>query len=593
MKVTLLREFWNPVVVLLGMVVAGIFKLAGMEYIYMGLLLTVTALGSYQLIKESIESLIRREYILDYIAVLAILVGLITGEYFVAAIIALMLSTGRTLEDYGVKNAKRALTNLINRIPDEVLLWKNEAIGERVKIKDVKLNQEIFIRKGEVIPLDGILITESALTDDSSLTGEPYEVEKFSGDKIRSGTVNIGEAVVIKVTQTENNSTYTKIIEMVKKAQNEKAPLVRLADRYSTVFTITTLLISAFAYWYSGNLTGVLAVLVVATPCPLILATPIALIGGVNAAARKKIIIKKLASLETLSRTNTLIFDKTGTITLGVPSVINFENKSKRDEKELLSISAAIERNSLHPLAKAIVNYAKNKKAPVTHSKLSEEILGKGITGVVDEKKYLLAKQAAGEGMAIELSLNNKLLGVFHFEDTLKEESKKIIPWLKNQGFNLAIYTGDKETAAKKVTEKLGQDIEIRAGLSPEEKQNGISVLKSQGKIIAMVGDGINDAPALSLADVGMVFSNEEQTASSEAADIVFLGGDFNHVKQVIDISKKTIKIALQSIVWGIGISTGAMVLASVGLIPPVAGAILQEGIDIAVIINALRASKS
>lgn len=589
-----LSEFKIPAIVLSGIIIYLILKFLGQDSLAMGVVLFATVLGSYELVKDSVVSLLKREYILDYIAILAIVVSLITGEYLVAAVIALMISSGRTLETYGANNAKKTLTNLVDRIPDEVLLNSENGPGEKVKIKDVKIGQEILVRKGEVIALDAILVSRHGLTDESSLTGEPYEIEKIEGDQIRSGTVNIGDPIVVKVIRTGENSTYNKIIEMVKKAQGEKAPLIRLADKYSVVFTIITFIIAGFAYYYGGNLARVLAVLVVATPCPLILATPIALIGGVNAAAKKRIIVKKLAGIEALSRINSIVFDKTGTITLGVPKVMEFKLLSHGlNNQKILGIAEAIERNSLHPMAKALVLYAKSQNAPIFMASDVTEIIGKGIGGVVEGKKYLLSKLPSDEGMAIALSLNRKNLAVFKFEDQIKSESRNIVKKLKSDGYTLYIYTGDKKQAALKVASELGEGVVVEAELSPVAKLKRVEELKKNGKVVAMVGDGINDAPALALADVGMVFSNEEQTAASEAADIVFLGGDFEHVSNIISISRRTIAIARQSIVWGIGVSTIAMVFAALGYIPPIAGAALQEAIDVAVIINALRASKS
>lgn len=593
-KINLLNAFKIPVIVLLGIIFYIIFILLKLEILAIIIGLFATLLGSYRLFYETAMSILKKQFALDYIAILAILVSLATQEYLVAAILALMISSGRTLEDYGVSQAKKSLTKLAERIPNEVSLWVNNKISDRVKIDKIKKGQEIIIRKGEVIGLDGILVSKDGLTDESSLTGEPYTIEKIQGDPIRSGTINIGNPIVIKITKEQKDSNYTKIVEMVKNAQDEKSPLVRLADRYSQVFTVFSLAITGFAYVYSGfDLTRALAVLAIATPCPLIIAAPIALLGGVNAASKKNIIVKKLASLEVLSRAKAIIFDKTGTITLGKPKVVEFKNLNKNySNLEILAISESIERNSLHPLAKAVVNYAKTNKAKVLHALNIEEKIGVGITGIVNGKSYTLAKLDSEDGMMIGLFEAKSHIATFIFEDEIKQESKDIIKNLRNLGFELFIFTGDKKLAAEKVVKSLGENIVIKAQCSPEDKQKEIAGLKKQGKITAMVGDGINDAPALALADVGMVFSNEEQTAASEAADIVFLGGNFSLVIDSLNIAKKTIKIAKQSIVWGIGISMIGMVFASFGFIPPIGGAFLQEAIDVAVIVNALRASK-
>ncbi len=587
------KDFRVPALVFLGILLYIALNVAKMELPAILVVLGVTALGSYGLMEETLTSLAKRQFALDYIAILAIVVALYTNEYLVASVIALMLSTGRTLEEYGVNQAKKNLTTLADRIPDTVLLWDGKKPDGQKKVGEVTVGEQIFIRKGEVIPLDGILVSKHGLTDESSLTGEPFEIEKIKDDPIRSGTINIGDAIVIKVTKTEENSTYHKIMDMVQSAQQEKAPLVRLADRYSTVFTLITFVIAGFAYFYSHSIESVLAVLVVATPCPLILATPIALIGGVNAAAKKRIIVKKLASIEALSRVKAVIFDKTGTITIGVPRVSKIEILDKKyNEKEVLAISQAIERNSLHPLAKAIVTHAQEKRVKILHAEVVEETIGTGIAGKVAGKKYTLSRLKEGEGMSISLSEGKKLVAIFSFEEQLKDESTDIIKKLLDRGYKLFIYTGDKKQAAEKVALQIDQRIVVRAELSPQDKQEGIKQLKKDGLSVAMVGDGINDAPALALADAGLVFSNEEQTAASEAADIVFLGGDFGSVSEILNISRRTIGIALQSILWGIGLSVIAMVFAAYGFIAPVFGALLQEVIDVAVILNALRASR-
>jgi heavy metal translocating P-type ATPase len=599
----LLRELLVPGVVLLGIGAYLALEALGLTSLAVAVAVAVTLVGSWGLLVETVTLLLRRQYALDYIAVLAIGVGLWAGEYVVAMIIALMVSSGRTLEEYGVSRAKRSLTALVDRIPAEVLLWEDAPAGDgrpgaRAHVAEVAVGQRIYVRKGEVIPLDGVLVSPAGLTDESSLTGEPYEIEKLAGDPIRGGTVNLGDPIVVRVTRPAGDSTYAKIVAMVRQAQEEKAPLVRLADRYSGIFTVLSLTIAACAYLYAeywrgaDGLHAILSVLVVATPCPLILATPIALLGGVNAAARNKIIVKSLASLEALSRIDAVIFDKTGTITLGQPRVSEVVNLSDRSDAEILGIVEAIERSSLHPLAKALVAYARQHGAtPVQATEVREEI-GRGISGVVDGRRYALSRVQGGAGMAIELTLDGARLAGFAFEDQIKEDSRRTIAELRRLGPRLFIFTGDRREAALKVAERLGSDVTVRAECSPADKQAGIEELRRQRNVTAMVGDGINDAPALALADVGLVFSNEEQTAASEAADIVFLGGDFALVGDAVRISRRTVGIAAQSILWGIGLSVTGMGCAALGLLPPIMGAALQEAIDVGVILNALRATR-
>jgi heavy metal translocating P-type ATPase len=598
-----IRELWIPGVVVLGIVAYLCLGAVGLRFAAVAVAVGVTVLGSWGLLTETATLLLKRQYALDYIAVLAIVVGLWSGEYVVAMIIALMVSSGRTLEEYGAARAKRSLTALVDRIPSEVLRWDGPAddrggLGERVHVAEVAVGQRIYVRRGEVIPLDGVLSSPVGLTDESSLTGEPYEIEKVAGDPIRSGTVNVGDPIVIEVTRPAGDSTYAKIVGMVQRAQEEKAPLVRLADRYTTIFTLVTLAIAGFAYSYAEYVRGadglraVLSVLVVATPCPLILATPIALLGGVSAAARKKIIVKNLASLETLSRIDAVIFDKTGTITLGRPRVSEMVNLSDRPDAEILGIVEAIERSSLHPLAKALVEYARECGSGPAHATELREEIGRGISGLVGDRRYTLGRLKDGGGMAIELTCDDERLAVFAFEDQIKEDSRETLQELRRRGLSLLIFTGDRREAALKVAERLGSDVVVHAECSPADKQAGIDELRRQHKVTAMVGDGINDAPALAQADVGMVFSNEEQTAASEAADIVFLGGDLALVGDAVTISRRTVGIAVQSILWGIGLSVAGMGFAAFGLVPPILGAALQEAIDVGVILNALRASK-
>ena len=590
--IKLSRHFRIPLFVLFGIIIYLLLSFLKLTQASIIVVLAVTAVGSYKLFRDTINSILKKQLALDYIAILALVVSLATGEYLVASIIALMIASGRTLEEYGVSQAKNSLTKLIDRIPNSVSVWKNGEVIRKEIISKVKIGEEILIRRGEVIGLDGILVSQTGLTDESSLTGEPYSIDKIMGDTIRSGTINIGNPIVLKVTKEAADSTYRKIIDMVKRAQGEKAPLVRLADRYSVFFTFLTLGIAGFAYLFTNEVNSVLAVLVIATPCPLILATPIALMGGINAAAKKRIIIKKLSNIEVLSRIKAVIFDKTGTITLGKPKVASFKVLSNNyEEKNLLAISEALERNSLHPLAKTIVSFAKDKESPVFHAEKVKEIIGLGIEGSINNKRYSLTK-LKDEGMAIGIHEGKSLLAIFRFEDEIKKESKTILSILKNLGLELFIFTGDKKASAEKVAKEIGGNITVKAECSPEDKKEGIETLKKEGKATAMIGDGINDAPALAFADVGMVFANDEQTAASEAADIVFLGGDFSLVLESFKIAKKTIGIALGSIRYGIGLSIVGMIFAAFGLIPPIAGAFLQEAIDVAVILNALRASR-
>ncbi len=546
--------------------------------------------GGIQLIAESFVTLKNKSFALDYIAMLAIIVAVISKQFLVGGVIALMISGGNALETYAQKRARRSLTNLSKRIPDEALIWKSDTDMKKEKVEEVKVGDNIFIRKGEVIPLDGKLVTERGEFDESSLTGEAEFISKMRGDKVMSGTVNMGGSIVVQVTKEKMESTYMHIVKMVEEAQEEKSPVIRLAHKYNAGFTILALIIAAGAWLYWGDLEHVLAVLVIATPCPLLIAAPVALIGGMNAAAKKKIIVKNLAALEDVSMADTLVFDKTGTITMGKPLLKEIIVKDKRyDKKKILSVAEAIERNSLHPFAHSIMAQARKEKVPRMAAEKVEEILGKGIAGIINGKKYSIVKGHDSEENHLHFMEGRKLVAEIIFEDVLKANAREIIDNLERKGMEIHVFTGDKKETADKLKKILDGDVTIQAGMSPEDKQKGIRELKKQGKNIAMVGDGINDAPALALANVGMVFSHEENTASSEAADIVFLGGHFSEVYDSINISQKTMKIAKQSMITGIGLSVIGMFFAAFGFIIPLIGAILQEAIDVATIVNSLR----
>ncbi len=572
-----------PIIAVVGIISYFLLSNTGHQFIADFIIWVVIFIGSLDLIRDTAVALYHRKFALDYIAILAITIGLVTGHYVVAAVIVLMLSTGEGLEKYGMMMARRSLTSLTNRIPHEVHL----AVGKKVIIESVRVGQTIIVRKGEVIPLDGILTSSSAYIDESSLTGEPYMMDKVKGDAVRSGTVNAGDVMQVRVTKPDKDSTYRKIITMVTKAQAEKSPFIRLADRYSAVFTVVTITIAAIAYFVSRDLTRVLSVFVVATPCPLILATPIALMGGMNAAAKNRIILKRLSAIEVLSRVQALILDKTGTLTLGRPKVKDIRVAGIEKEKAI-EIAAAIERNSLHPFAKAIVEIAKKQ---ISATKVTETV-GLGIRGTVAGTEYVLRRPKGHEGMSIELLKSEKRVALFTFEDEIKKDAARILKQLTAHGLRMFLYTGDRESRARETVAELGVDIDIKAECTPQDKQIGIAQLKKQRFVTAMVGDGINDAPALASADVGMVFSNEEQTASSEAADVVFLGGDLVLLSQALAIAKRTMRIALESVWVGMALSIFGMIAAAAGYIPPIFGAAGQEIIDIAVIINALRASR-
>ena len=590
-----LKIFGVPIIVLISLILFIYLKYnAGNQNMAYVIAIFAIIIGSLTLIFETAKSISKKIFALDYIALLAIGTALYTQQHLVALVIVLMLSGGNALEEYATARAKKSLTSLINRIPTKALVLNDDKTTQEVDVKKVEVGQTITVRRGEVVPLDGTILSGEANIDESSLTGEPYTVEKSTGDTVRSGTINIGDTLTMLVTKNVHESAYSKIIELVEQASVEKAPIVRLANRYSSIFTLVTLVLCAIAYFISHDIYRVLAVLVVATPCPLILATPIALFGGMNKSAAKNILIKTPASLEQLNSVTDIVFDKTGTVTVGKPVIETLEIvDSGHSESSVYSIAEAIERNSLHPFAKIIVSEARKLHAPHKSATDVHEQIGLGIFGTVDGTTYTLTKSKENKH-SISLLEGSKIIAHFVFEDKIKDNFGSTISTLKKLGVSLHIFTGDKIENTNKISELAKTNdsiISITSDMKPEEKEAGVQALKNEGKTVVMIGDGINDAPAIAAADVGMVFSNEEQTASSEAADIVLLQGNLDTVISSINIAQNTVKIALQSIAFGIGLSIIAMILAAMGIIKPLEGAILQEIIDVIVIFNALRAS--
>jgi heavy metal translocating P-type ATPase len=559
------------------------------------LALVIIVVGAAPLVREIVGALRERRYALDYLAFLAIAAAVVAVEFQVGAVIALMLATGRALEDYGVRRARSSLSLLADRIPRTALVFGAGETTIPLAVEEIGLGSEVLVRHGEVLPLDGELLTERALVDESSLTGEPYLLDKVRGDEVRSGTVNQGPPLRMRVLREARDSTYRQILSLVEAAQADSAPMARLADRYSLFFTAIAICVAAGAWWYSGTIERALAVLVVATPCPLILGVPIALMGGVNRAARDKIIVKRLAGLEVLARLTFLILDKTGTITVGRPELVRIEMAPgmSLSQDDVLALTAAVERHSLHPIAKSLVEAAQARSLPLLEVQDVTETTGQGISAIVDKHSVSVHGAPAPYGQIhVTCDVDGQSAGSFVLEDRLKPDARRVLERILNSGVKLAIASGDRRPAAERAVQEVGLPLEIDAECTPGFKLELIRARQAASLVVGMVGDGINDAPALAQADVGLVFSHEARTASSEAADIVLLGGELSQVWQSLSIARHTIRVATQGIFLGIGLSIVAMMFAAAGYLPPLAGALLQEGIDVLVIANALRATR-
>ena len=543
----------------------------------------------------------------DAIALVAMSASVILGEPLAGAVVAMMYSGGNLLEDYARGRAERELRSLRDRTPRIAHRLEAGHLDD-VAADDVAPGNELLVRAGELLPVDGELLDDRAKLDESTVTGEPLPETRLKGELLRSGTVNAGEAFRYLAAAAARESTYAGIVRMVEAAQTAKAPFIRMADRFALLLLPMTLAVAGLAWWLSGDAIRALAVLVVATPCPLILAAPVAFIGGISRAARSGILMKGSSAIEALGRVRTAIFDKTGTLTEGGARLIAMDTAPGIDAGELIRLVASLEQASHHVLAEALILLARQRGLPLSHPTSVREHRGSGLEGIVDgrhvragSRSLVLGRGALpdwarsvqpGDGssptLAVFVSVDGALAALLIMADALRPDTPEALSRLREVGVGrLLMVTGDDAETAVAVARQLAID-EIRADCTPAEK---VAIIKAEQALgpTMMIGDGLNDAPALAAADVGVAMGARGATASSEAADVVILVDRIERVAEAVWIAQRTRRIALQSIVVGLGLSGIAMLLAALGLIRPVAGALLQEGIDIAVILNALR----
>jgi heavy metal translocating P-type ATPase len=554
------------------------------------------------------RDLLHRETGVDLIALLAMAGSLVLTQYLAGAVIGLMLSGGQALERYASARARRELSSLLARAPRVVHRYSD---GELTSpdIAEVREGDRLLVKPGEVLPVDGVIASPFSVLDEAALTGEAMPVEHMTGDRVRSGAVNVGPPFDMRALTTAAESTYAGIVRLVREAQSSKAPFVRLADRYALWFLPLTLVVAAAAWLISGNPVRALAVLVVATPCPLILAAPVAIVAGISRAAHRGVIVKGGGALETLARVRTLIFDKTGTLTAGAPRVASVEAFGSIDGTELLRLAASLDQVSPHVFADGIVAAARNRDLELEFPEDVIEHPGKGITGVVGGHRIALGqarwlldgepmpeaavivrrRMAADGSLAVFISVDGHFAGALIMVDPVRAETPEALRMLRNAGITrIVLLSGDRKDVANPVGELLGVDA-VFAEHTPEQKVEAVRS-ERRSAVTVMVGDGVNDAPALAAADVGIAMGARGATASSEAADAVIVVARLDRVAEAVLIARDARGIAVQSVMAGMGLSMVGMVLATIGLLPPVAGAFFQEAIDVAVILNALRA---
>lgn len=544
----------------------------------------------------------------DAVAFVSMSAALALGETLAAVVVAVMYAGGNALEDFAVGRAERDLKSLVDRAP-RVAHRRIDAAIEDIGIEKVALGDVLLVRAGEVIPVDGVVNASSAMIDEAALTGEPIPVVRERGEPVSSGTVNAGETFEMRASATAGESTYAGIVRMVTAAQTAKAPFIRLADRYAILLLPVSLTVAGIAWTFSGDPIRGLAVLVAATPCPLILAAPVAFIAGVSRAARHGILIKGGGALEALAHTHTAMFDKTGTLTVGGARLVAVETAPGIEPDEVLRLAGSLEQSSQHVVAAAIVAAATGKGLKLTTAGDVRETRGSGLEGAVEGNlvrvgsydlvcgavrpqgwlNRALRRASWRSALSVFVSLDGVVIGAILLADELRRETPRAIQSLRTAGISrIVMVTGDRADAAETIGAALDLDA-VLADRVPSDKVDAVAIEQRLHPTL-MVGDGINDAPALAAAHVGIAMGARGASASSEAADVVILVDRLDRVSDAISIARRAHHIAVQSVVVGMALSGLAMLAAAVGLLSPVAGALCQEAIDVAVILNALRA---
>ena len=562
-----------------------------------------------------IRSLLHRDVGVDAIALVAMAGALALQEFLAGAVVAVMLAGGNALEAAAGRRARHDLEALVARAPKWAMRRTPDGELERIPAEQVVPGDVLLVRSGEVVPVDGRVHDVPALLDESALTGEPLPVERLPGEAVRSGVANAAEAFELVATRPASESAYAAIVRLVEEAETQRAPFERMADRYAALLLPVTLVVAGIAWAMSGDPVRALAVLVVATPCPLILAAPIALVSGVSRAARKGVVLKGGVVVEQLARTTAVLLDKTGTLTVGQPQIQRVATTHGARTDDVLRLAASLEQHSAHVVAGALVSAAHRDDLALDLPRDVRQVHGQGIEGTIGgqvvtvgsaewlrscgiDPSSLLDLRSTDDGNGrgmVMVGVDHRPAGLIVLADPIRPDARQMIARLHDAGVTeVAMATGDQRDVADAVAADLGIDV-VHAECSPEDKVAVVTAMREgEGRHrVAMVGDGINDAPALARADVGIAMSAPGATIASETADAVVMVDRIDGVADAIVTSRRASAIARQSVVAGMLMSFVAMGFAAFGFLPPVAGALLQEGIDVIVILNALRALRA
>ena len=609
MKIKTLQKYWIPLQAILGIALYLILHFLGSVYhnVPLGV---VIVLGGLPLLWQTLTEMVKGKFNVDLIAIVSIFGGAVIGQYLPAAIIVLMMSGGEALEQIALSRASGALEALMKRSPRIANRWDG-ANYQEVAISEVKMSDQLLVKPGESVPVDAEIIKGESDVNEALLTGESVPVTRKVGEMVISGSINLTGPLTLVAKTTAGESTFAKIMELVRSAQGKKAGIEQLADRVGAWFTPITFLAVVLTWFFTRKVELAYAVLVIATPCPLILATPVAIIAGIGRAAKRGIIVKSGAALEGLARVRAVLFDKTGTLTKGelhLKDVHIIPHSVTRSE--VLTWAASLEQNSNHVIAQSVVAAAHKDNCRIEEAQQVEEVPGGGMRGTVKNRLVLVgsAHFLGTEGIKIEDSEQGEVgiiqlfvavdgihVATLLLADALRPESKSVMKLLHTYGCEPILVTGDRAGVAKALADQLGIS-EVHAEVSPEGKlkvvEGVIARQHALGWTTAMVGDGINDAPALERADIGIALAKQGGEVAVESADIVLLNARIDHLPEAIRISKRMLEIASQGIWFGMGASGIGMIAASAGYLPPVTGALLQEVIDVLVLINALRVLK-
>ncbi len=598
-----IRRYPIVAITVLVAAVGGALALTGYltvaQWTVSGFALVVAAIQAWDMAK----GLLKGQWGIDALAIMAIIATVVVGEYWASLVIVLMLSGGEALEDFAAGRAKRELNSLLDRSPQRA----HRMVGEGSDVDDVPvtavaIGDRLLVRPSEVVPVDGVLDSDAGTFDESSLTGESLPVERLRGDTVLSGSLNGEIAVVMVARALAADSQYQRIVALVADAAESRAPLVRIADRYAVPFTAVSLLIAGLAWLLSGDPVRFAEVLVVATPCPLLIAAPVAFMGGMSRASRYGIIVKGGGTLEQLSRARTVAFDKTGTLTHGDPAVVDVRPAGAITEDELFSLVASAEAYSSHVLATSILDAARERGLALRSATTAREAATNGVIARLDGREVVVGKfrfvaEHAPDAyttpiesgqLAVYVAVDGKFAGAILLSDRVRANAASTIRALSSLGITrFLMLTGDAVDTASHVAADLGIT-EVHAELLPADK---VEILRGIAeRPVVMVGDGVNDAPVLAVADVGIAMGAKGATAASESADVVIVQDDLSRTTDAVEIGKRTMRVALQSIWLGIGLSFGLMLLGALGFLPAIVGAALQEVVDLATILNALRA---